>query len=247
MGLLKDMWDILKEEREVRNWLKVTAKEAYDVLKRASIHEKKTKSSQKMQTRQSTIVQLLKQPEFPKRFLNRLSYFEFLLCQIVGCVESSERGLLIRDFYLDKHILYFPMSYENKVFERTCMVSYSYSGFITQFYEIGEPDYYKFYIIDGNYDRNKYFGRIRKTLDRVVRNRRKVSEFEAFKTELDNLQLYLVPIAALYHFLEKQSFAFGQDLTDLKKAKYILSLKDPGTTRERIYEDLIYLLNFQMI
>ena len=246
MGLLKDMWDILKDEPEVRNWIKTNAKEAYHILKPYIGREKKHKSLREMQNQQTMIIPVIKEPEFPKKFSNRLSLLEFLLCQVVRSVESKERGMLIQDFYLDKHILYFPMSsYERKTFKRTFIFSYSYSGFITKVYKSATPDYYKFYVIDGNYDRNKEFPKIKEILDKVVRRERQVSELEDFKKELDNLQLSLDPITGLYFFLRQQSFAFGYDRIHLEGAKYFLSFEDPNTTRKRIYEDLIYLLNFR--
>ena len=139
------------------------------------------------------------------------------------------------------------MSYETKTFKRKSIVSYSYSGFITKFYNSATPDYYKFYVIDGNYDRNKEFPNIKEILDKVVRRERQVSELEDFKKELDNLQLSLDPITGLYFFLRRQSFAFCYDSIYLEGAKYFLSFEDPNTTRKRIYEDLKYLLNFQLI
>ena len=249
MGLLKDTWDILKDEPEIRKWLKDQTIEAYRVLQPKVL----TKVFGRRPTRLDIVQQELKvfeairNREFAEKFVNRLTFLEFLLGHIVRAVESKERGVLLRNLYVPDHFVYFPISFKEKTLQKTHISSYyTYSEFITESSTFRHTCY-RFYVIEGERMNEDTFPRIQTLLDNVTTRARTTDEVSEFKSELSKLQLSLEPVEKLYFFANDQVFAFASDILHAYDAKYVLSFEQPQASREAVWEDMQYLLNFVAI
>ena len=115
MGLLKDAWDILKDEPKVREWLSDNAVDAYHYLKPKvlAVFRGEANRSEAIR-RSSTIFDAIVQPEFSNSFSSRLTFLEFLFVNIVNAVDSKERGFVLRNFYIPNKMVYFPLDYQRK-------------------------------------------------------------------------------------------------------------------------------------
>lgn len=244
MGLLKDVADIVAGEPAVRDWIRKNAKAIYDILRKWS--SRSIPSGQEL-LEQRGILQQLKDDSFPAMFQDRLSFIEFLLCQVVLAVEVKERGVLISDFYLPETVLYFPYPTRVEHFRRFGIASHSWSSFITK-QGITANEYYQFYAVTGNYNKRMFYENLRATLDEVVGRGRTADEARAFAGRVRSEGLDLSPLEFLHFFRREGVYALAHDMSlKLEEAQFVLSFVDPARSRRAVITALEYLHNFVMI
>lgn len=121
MIALKELRDILKQDRDGWAWVGSHAKQTYKTLSSAGsitgtfLRKIRPPSRFEQLDRLREICNELDQPDFPRAFSSRQTYPEFLLTLIVAAVDISERGFIIGDLCLPGAIFYFPRSKRNKV------------------------------------------------------------------------------------------------------------------------------------
>lgn len=241
MCIVKDLYDILKEEPEVRDWIKKNAKKLLWSLWGRFTRREPTINDVLAEIK--TCIDQLPNDAFTGKFRNHFSFLEFLFTMTVRLLGAKERGVLISDFYAPNRIIYFPLSTDNKKFERHETGVSSYSGFVLRVTPMRRY-YYYFYAITGNYGKQD-FPKLREMLDDVVRTRKGEPEQKIFEQKLKEIGLGLQRLEILNFNKSKGVYSFLEMFNS--KDEIILESKDPSRTRQAIAQDLTYLYDYVSI
>lgn len=267
MGFVKDLWDILKDEPEARDWIKNNARNSFEYLKKKLFKKDSSLPLGEKIRRLKTITSELDNDGYPLSFRNRLTFLEFLLAQILVSTQACERGVLFSNFYNVKQLLYFPSPAGETRLVRNEDEYESNSQFE---YESGT---YKFYGISGT-DTNK-FVELQKILDSVVKERRFKPEKELFEERMIQKEKELGRFSiegldTLHHdkrseyyvfcdrnkiFSDKYASQQAEEINGLLNTKstdpiwrqLILGFGDGSKSRSDISKDLRHMLNHTYI
>lgn len=159
MDIFYETYKIIKNDKELREWIKKNGKEAYKILRWKYF---KSKLSIKEKTDNELVIfeQLIANKEFEQKFTDKFAYLKFILANIMLSVNFKNKGLLLSKFFINNRILYFPryipfINYKTKI---EIVGKYIKSLHFETDGEISEE--YKFYginneSIDINYLNNK--------------------------------------------------------------------------------------------
>ncbi|MGH9980940.1 MAG: hypothetical protein ACRD6U_05230 [Nitrososphaeraceae archaeon] len=158
-------------------------------------------------------------------FRNILTYYEFLLLQIVISAEISQRGVLISNFYNVKRILYFPSPSNRIKLKRVNTKEYSDSYFESEPTKTSFFNKYNFYAISG--DVINKFSDLQEILDDVADEPRSILEKDRFQQRLTEASLGSYQITSLNTFRHNKTnnyYCFGEVIV------YNIYLKDKANS-----------------
>ncbi len=241
MGLLKDIYDIIRQEPGARKWCERQATASWKILSPKFFPKKLTPEDRLTQLQ--AIIDGLNSPEFPRHFHDKIFlYLELLLAQIGTAIELKERGVIISQFYVPEYIFYFPptrapfqLRRTDDEYDRTCTLTK------------GESEEYTFYGIRN--PRREDIADLKKELDHVVRNRGGKPEEEAFLKLLKAKEMPVETFGLIAEKKRNNSFGFFRDTNALIYNRETLWLiwEETGQTREAIAADLKELLEFRRL
>ncbi len=232
MGYLKDIYDILKDEPEARDWVIGTLGRLWNGRPVGPDGQEPTHVEAINAERE--FANGLRQKDVVQRFKDRLSILGFVLLRSRSVVDLKERGLVLRRFYLESGSLYFPPSNRTVWLARRTSGRFEFVGLADNHSSTALP--YEFYYVE---DRTVPKENLVNTLDGVAEDHKGAESQDLFKA----LGLKTPPpkYRGVLKDLDKNSFT-------LKSAPQGTELpliwKNADEVRNTIADDLLHVLDW---
>jgi len=244
MGLLKDIYTILKKE----GILELLKNETIKFLKpKFSFSQPKITIGEKTAD-YKRIVSELTAPGLLEKFTDHFDYLKIIFGLIVSITFTKGKGCLLRDFFSeDRYIFYFPsppnepqmISKKNINNDLACYMKLNLEKNDRLF---KQEDRYIFYIIDSS---NVDFDILNEKLESFVREgKNEINECNKYlhNNHIQNREFVGISQKAKFHGFEFVSKDFSGESN-----KIMLNFKNSSLTKKIIQEDLNKLLDFKLI
>ena len=244
MDIFYETYKIIKNDKELRKWIKKNGKEAYKIL-RWKFFKSKLSIKEKIDNELIIFEQLIANKEFENKFTDKLNYLSFVLSHIMLSVKCKNRGLLISNLFLNGKILYFPRQVEIKDYKTKFKRGSKYNQnlcFITD----DEYSYkYKFYGISLN-NKLKTYKYFNDELIKMSQNPNDQTEEKTFLEFLKSENIHCEMYSYLIYNNNTNTFYFDKNssrpFSDEEEDKDTLTFINRENTISSIAEELKYFL-----
>ncbi len=240
--LLKSVWDVLKDQKVVRNFLEKRVAGAIKFIKKGKLAGLESTAVSKL----VELTEGIGAPDFPTN-IDPFEFVKFLLAQVVLTVNLRGRGVLICNFYLPDSVLYFPRPQTPPIKRHRYAMSnaWEFYGYVEKEWQSGDKDFYTFYAIpieSGSLE--AICSKLNERLDELVL---KMDETASFKNAVVAEGLRLDELTQIVQYASGK-IALTKTLLDWEKdAIYFLDFTDGAAARKVIAEGLRHCLTFSMV
>ena len=232
MGLLKDIWDILKSEPEVKK----TIQDQLLKFLNPRVFAKKPTLEERKQNFKLLILKLT-EPNFSEKFEEKLDFYGALLAMIVETAYIKEKGCLIRNFYSENLLYYFPSPNSEPTLRKGETTDEKEK---VRFIELEDKRKYIFYALKSD---NLDYKSLNSKLEKIVR--RSGNETKEFLEELKKDNVKVIELSAILKFNNHPGYKFFTGIFSEKENEEIkLIFENPELTKKLIAEDLNELIEF---